>query len=77
VAQISNEFSALFEYMGFSGCVKLNKGTHEDDFQNYGFDVFVKFRSALPLTRLDGSFQSKFLKLRNVNQAKTIYYVLL
>lgn len=75
MAQISNEFSALFEYMGFSGCVKLNKGTHEDDFQNYGFDVFVKFRSALPLTRLDGSFQSKFLKLRNVNQAKTIYYV--
>ena len=60
VNHISNEFSTLFEYMGFSGCVKLNKGTHEDDFLNYGFDVLVKFRAALPLTRLDGTFQSKF-----------------
>jgi chromosome segregation ATPase len=58
VSRISEQFSTFFEHMGFAGCVQLNKGKHEDDFGNYGFDVLVKFRNKLPLQRLDPFKQS-------------------
>ena len=37
-------FSSLLEKMGFSGMVKLHKGRHENDFDNYGIKIFVKYR---------------------------------
>jgi chromosome segregation ATPase len=58
VGRISEKFSSFFDHMGFAGCVQLNKGKHEDDFGNYGFDVLVKFRDKLPLQRLDPFKQS-------------------
>lgn len=58
VSRVSAQFSIFFEHMGFAGCVELNKGQHEDDFTNYGFDVMVKFRDKLPLQRLDPFKQS-------------------
>ena len=46
-------FSDLLSILNFAGCVNLDKGKHEEDFSNYGFDVMVKFREKLPLQRLD------------------------
>ena len=53
VEQISQNFSRLLTILNFAGCVSLDKGKHQDDFTNYGFDVMVKFREKLPLQRLD------------------------
>ena len=50
--------TCFFQHMGFAGEVKLNRGQHDDDFNNYGFDVLVKFREKLPLQRLDPFKQS-------------------
>ena len=35
--------------MGFVGEVKLHTGAHENDFDNYGIKIFVKFRNSQPL----------------------------
>ena len=53
VEGIDAHFSVLLEYLGFAGNVLLDKGKHEDDFTNFGFDVMVKFRDKLTLQRLD------------------------
>ena len=50
---ISGHFGKLLEYLGFAGSVLLDRGKHQDDFTNYGFDVMVKFRDKLSLQRLD------------------------
>merc|ERR1712029_1193056 len=58
VEGIDAHFSVLLEYLGFAGNVLLDKGKHEDDFTNFGFDVMVKFRDKLTLQRLDPFKQS-------------------
>ena len=53
VDAIDAHFSVLLEYLGFAGNVILDKGKHQEDFTNFGFDVMVKFRDKLNLQRLD------------------------
>eukprot|EP00095_Tigriopus_kingsejongensis_P003200 maker-scaffold50_size457468-snap-gene-0.19 protein:Tk03200 transcript:maker-scaffold50_size457468-snap-gene-0.19-mRNA-1 annotation:"structural maintenance of chromosomes protein 5-like" len=58
VDRISQRFSHFFETMGFAGSVVLNRGAHEHDYYNYGIDIMVKYRTHLPLQRLDPHQQS-------------------
>ena len=56
--RINTNFSAFFTSMGFAGEVGLRRGNHENDFENYGISIRVKFRDAEPLSELTGSRQS-------------------
>ena len=35
--------------MGFAGEVQLHEGSHENDFDNYGIKILVKYRDSEPL----------------------------
>ena len=43
--------------MGFAGEVQLHTGEHENDFENYGIDILVKFRDREPLQKLTAHHQ--------------------
>ncbi|TRY78509.1 hypothetical protein TCAL_08127 [Tigriopus californicus] len=58
INRISERFAAYFEAMGFAGAVELSQGTHENDYQNFGIEIMVKYRSNQPLQRLDPHQQS-------------------
>jgi chromosome segregation ATPase len=58
VGRIAVRFSHYFESMGFAGDVALGRGTHLNDFANYGIDILVKFRTNEPLQRLTPHQQS-------------------
>ena len=58
VERINTNFSAFFTSMGFAGEVGLRRGNHENDFENFGISIRVKFRDAEPLSELTGSRQS-------------------
>ena len=49
VERIDAKFSAHFASMGFAGEVALSQGSHEDDFENYGIRIRVKYRDNEPL----------------------------
>ena len=49
VGRIHQNFSSHFTSMGFAGEVTLSKGSHEDDFENYGIKIRVKYRDNEPL----------------------------
>ena len=42
-------FSKFFGIMGFAGGVQLHTGSHENDFDNYGIKILVKYRDTEPL----------------------------
>merc|ERR1712106_596340 len=44
VERINTKFSAHFASMGFAGEVGLSRGQHENDFENYGVKIKVKYR---------------------------------
>jgi len=58
VDSINTRFSDFFDKMGFVGEVKLHTGAHENDFDNYGIKIFVKFRNSQPLQELTAHHQS-------------------
>eukprot|EP00088_Acartia_fossae_P007559 TRINITY_DN1355_c0_g1_i1.p1 TRINITY_DN1355_c0_g1~~TRINITY_DN1355_c0_g1_i1.p1 ORF type:complete len:1045 (-),score=359.52 TRINITY_DN1355_c0_g1_i1:421-3555(-) len=58
VDNIHSRFSNLLEKMGFSGMVRLHKGRHENDFDNYGIKIFVKYRDRDGFQELDSHRQS-------------------
>ena len=49
VSRINTNFSSHFTSMGFAGEVALSTGAHEDDFENYGIKIRVKYRDNEPL----------------------------
>ena len=49
VTRINTNFSSHFASMGFAGEVALSQGSHEDDFENYGIRIRVKYRDNEPL----------------------------
>lgn len=49
VSRISTNFSSHFQTMGFAGEVVLKTGDHENDFDNYGIRIRVKYRDSEPL----------------------------
>ena len=71
VERINNRFSAHFASMGFAGQVQLHKGEFENDFENYGVDIMVKYRDREPLQKLTAHHQviysQKIETLRVVN----------
>ena len=58
VNRINENFSAHFQTMGFAGEVSLKTGSHENDFDNYGIRIRVKYRDSEPLQDLTASHQS-------------------
>ena len=60
VERISTKFSAHFASMGFAGQVQLHKGEFENDFENYGVDIMVKYRDREPLQKLTAHHQVLF-----------------
>ena len=58
IEKINTSFSSYFSSMGYAGEVGLMKGSHENDFENYGISIRVKFRDSEPLQELTGSRQS-------------------
>ena len=58
IERINTNFSNYFASMGFAGEVGLRQGSHENDFENYGVCIRVKFRDEEPLQELTGSRQS-------------------
>ena len=78
VERISDKFSAHFASMGFAGQVSvyqevlrsfvilqvvLHKGKFENDFENYGVDIMVKYRDREPLQRLTAHHQVQYNKI--------------
>ena len=57
VSRINTRFSAHFASMGFAGQVQLHKGEFENDFENYGVDIMVKYRDREPLQKLTAHHQ--------------------
>ena len=49
VSRINTNFSSHFTSMGFAGEVALSTGAYEDDFENYGIKIRVKYRDNEPL----------------------------
>ena len=49
IGRIHQNFSSHFSSMGFAGEVTLSRGSHEDDFENYGIKIRVKYRDNEPL----------------------------
>ena len=58
VERINSNFSSYFSRLGFAGEVGLTAGHHENDFQNYGLAVRVKFRDSESLQELTAHRQS-------------------
>ena len=58
VERINSNFSSYFSRLGFAGEVGLSTGLHENDFENYGVKVRVKFRDCEPLQDLTAHRQS-------------------
>jgi len=58
VERINTRFSEYFASMGFAGEVGLDCGNHENDFENYGIKIKVKYREQEPLQELSGHHQS-------------------
>ena len=58
VERINTRFSDYFASMGFAGEVGLDCGNHENDFENYGIKIKVKYREQEPLQELSGHHQS-------------------
>jgi len=58
IERISTKFSAHFASMGFAGQVLLHRGKFENDFDNYGVDIMVKYRDREPLQKLTAHHQS-------------------
>ena len=52
VERINANFSSHFSRLGFAGEVGLSAGQHENDFENYGLRLRVKFRDSEPLQEL-------------------------
>ena len=57
IGRIHQNFSSHFSSMGFAGEVTLSKGSHEDDFENYGIKIRVKYRDNEPLQVFKITFQ--------------------
>ena len=57
VTRIDTRFSAHFSSMGFAGQVLLHTGQFENDFENYGVDIMVKYRDSEPLQKLTAHHQ--------------------
>ena len=57
VTRINTRFSGHFSSMGFAGQVLLHTGQFENDFENYGVDIMVKYRDSEPLQKLTASHQ--------------------
>ncbi|KAL1117162.1 hypothetical protein AAG570_004489 [Ranatra chinensis] len=55
---INNKFSEFFQTMRCVGVVELDKGTKEEEFENYGLSIKVKFRDEQKLQQLDSCVQS-------------------
>ena len=49
IGRIHKNFSSHFSSMGFAGEVTLSRGSHEEDFENYGIKIRVKYRDNEPL----------------------------
>jgi len=58
VERINRNFSSHFASMGFAGEIGLKAGQHENDFENYGIVVRVKYRDTEPLKELTATHQS-------------------
>lgn len=58
VKEINDRFSHFFDLMGFAGEVNLHRGSHENDFDNYGIKIMVKFRDHETLQELTPHRQS-------------------
>ena len=58
VERINSKFSAHFASMGFAGEVGLSRGQFENDFENYGVKIRVKYRDSEPLQELTAHHQS-------------------
>jgi len=58
VERIDARFSAHFATMGFAGEVGLDCGKFENDFENYGIKIRVKYRDHEPLQELTAHHQS-------------------
>ena len=67
VSRINNRFSAHFASMGFAGQVQLHKGDFENDFENYGVDIMVKYRDREPLQKLTAHHQVLSVKALKFN----------
>ena len=49
IGRIHQNFSSHFSSMGFAGEVALSRGSYEEDFENYGIKIRVKYRDNEPL----------------------------
>ena len=49
VENINTRFGHFFSLLGFAGEVRLAEGSHDNDFENYGLKIFVKYREREPL----------------------------
>ena len=49
IGRIHGNFSSHFSSMGFAGEVTLSRGSYDDDFENYGIKIRVKYRDNEPL----------------------------
>ena len=58
IERINTSFMEFFNRMGYAGEVGLRRGQHENDFENYGISIRVKFRDNEPLQELTGARQS-------------------
>ena len=58
VERINTNFGNYFGSLGFAGEVALSSGLHENDFENYGVKIRVKYRDSEPLQDLTGHRQS-------------------
>jgi len=58
ISEINTRFAHNFEIMGFAGAVELFTGKHENDFDNYGIKILVKYRNTEPLQELTPYHQS-------------------
>ena len=58
IDRINTNFLEFFNRMGYAGEVGLRRGQHENDFENYGISIRVKFRDNEPLQELTGARQS-------------------
>jgi len=58
VKEINDRFSHFFGVMGFAGEVNLHRGCHENDFDNYGIKIMVKYRDHETLQELTPHRQS-------------------
>jgi len=58
INQIHDRFSSFFLKMGFAGQVELYTGKNENDFDNYGIKILVKYRDHEVLQELNAHRQS-------------------